>query len=338
MNQLIDTFFEKLPPLRKNLFKEFDRLFGPQINHPYFCKRSGAPNRLQYDSDSYEKSNAAWMADAALLVYVPNPLDNLKNFDLDSLNKVGWNNNFVKEKLKKANFPGVKFFNRKGTQLFVAHNSKTVVVSFRGTEVKELRDLLYDGKFTTSDEGAGKVHGGFQAGVEAVWKSRGGQDGLVAYLKRITKNGSIPVWFTGHSLGAALAIIAAKRWNAIHKVQGLYTFGSPGVGNQRFTQLFMNMHAIRFVHNKDIVTTVSQEPNFLHVGNLYIINAQRNIVENTKRPLDREKIFPKLPRNLLEQSLKSLNVFANTGNPLQLPRWLADHAPKFYSNYIRHHV
>jgi hypothetical protein len=338
MNHLIDSLFEKLPPLRKNLMKEFDRLFGPQINHPYFCKRPGVPYDFQYDADSYGIVNAAWMADAALLAYVPNRLDNLKNFNLDSLDRAGWNRNYVKEELAQAGFPGVKFFNRKGTQLFVAHNSKAVVVSFRGTEVKELRDLLYDGKFTTSNEGTGKIHGGFQAGVDAVWKSKGGQEGLVAYLRRVTKNGSIPIWFTGHSLGAALAIIAAKRWNAAHKVQGLYTFGSPGVGNKGFTHLFRNMHAVRFVHNLDIVTTVSQEPNFLHVGDLYIVNAQRKIVENTKRALDREKIFPKLPKYLLEQSLKSLNVFANTGNPLELPRWLADHAPKFYSNYIRRNV
>ena len=338
MNQLIDTFLEKLPPLRNNLLKEFDRLFGPQITHPYCCKRPGVPYIFQYDADSYEIENAAWMADAALLAYVPNPLDNLKNFDPKSLRKGGWTKCFVKETLAQAGFPGVKFFNRKGTQAFVAHSPKAVVVSFRGTEVKELRDLLYDGKFTTSKEGTGKIHGGFKDGLDAVWKNKHDQEGLAACLKRVTKNGSIPTWFTGHSLGAALAIIAAKRWKAIHKVQGLYTFGSPGVGNQGFTKLFTNMHAIRFVHNQDIVTTVSQEPNFLHAGNLYIINAQRNIVENTKRALDREKIFPKLPKNILKQSLKSLNIFARTGTPLELPRWLADHSPKFYSNYIRRNV
>ena len=335
MNKLIDTFLEKLPPLRNNLIQEFERLFGPQIKHPYFFHRPGVPFNFQHDADIYSIGNAAWMADAALLAYVPNPLDNLRNFDTDSLQTAGWTKPFVKETLARAGFSKVKFFNRKGTQVFVAHNSKATVVSFRGTEVKELRDLLYDGKFTTSKEGSGKVHGGFQDGLDAVWRSRGGKEGLVAYLKRITKNSPTSVWFTGHSLGAALAILAARRWNAIHKTQGMYTFGSPGIGNQGFTKLFRNMHAVRFVHNQDIVTTVSQEPNFLHVGNLYIVNAKRGIIENTQRALDREKIFPKLPKNILRQSLKSLNIFAKTGSLLELPPWLTDHAPKFYSNYIR---
>ena len=339
MNDLFQTIFEKLPPLRNNLLTEFDQLFGPQIKHPYFCKRAGVPYDFQYDADAYELVNAAWMADAALLVYVPNPLDNTKNFDFDFLSDQGWNKNFVKKTLASAGFPTVKFFNRQGTQLFVAHNSKAVVVSFRGTEVKQLRDLLYDATFVDSKEGAGTVHGGFQKGVDVVWKSQNGEAGLLVYLKKITKNGTIPVWFTGHSLGAALAIIAAKRWNAIHPVRGLYTFGSPGVGNSAFIQMFKGMNVVRFVHNKDIVTTVSQDPNFLHVGKLYLINEHQQIQEKKKgRPIDEQKIFPKLPKNLLGDSLKSVNLSFKEGNPSQLPQWLTDHAPKFYSNYIRLHV
>jgi len=78
MNDLFQTIFEKLPPLRKNQNTEFDQLFGPQIKHPYFCKRAGVPYDFQNDADSYALVNAAWMADAALLAYVPNPLDDKK--------------------------------------------------------------------------------------------------------------------------------------------------------------------------------------------------------------------------------------------------------------------
>ena len=340
MNQLIDTIFEKLPPLRKNLQGEFFRLFGPQITHPYFCKRPGLPYNFQSDAGSFEMVNAAWMADAALLVYVPNPEDNEKYFDMKSLRKMGWSESFVEEKIKNAGFNSVKFFNRQGTQLFVAHNSKAVVVSFRGTQVQELRDLLYDGKFVASNEGNGKIHGGFRDGLNAVWCSIGGEEGVEDYLSRITQNSSIPVWFTGHSLGAALAIIAAARWNQIQNVQGLYTFGSPGVGNRAFSKVFNRMNAFRIVHNLDVVTTVSQEPNLLHIGGLYLIDGQRKIKEKTTRTIDKEKIFPKLPQFLLRESLKSIRALASpkTVTTLKLPRWLADHSPKFYSNYIREHV
>jgi len=103
MNQVIDTILSTLPPLRKNLRGEFKRLFGPQINYPYFCKRAGLPYNFQCDADSFEMVNAAWMADAALLAYVPNPADKKGKFDFESLGKVGWTPRFVKEKLEVAN-------------------------------------------------------------------------------------------------------------------------------------------------------------------------------------------------------------------------------------------
>jgi len=305
MNQVIDTILSTLPPLRKNLRGEFKRLFGPQINYPYFCKRAGLPYNFQCDADSFEMVNAAWMADAALLAYVPNPADKKGKFDFESLGKVGWTLRFVKEKPEVAKFKKVQFFNRNGKQLFVTHNPQAVVVSFRGTEIQEPADLLYDGNFIPSKEGNGKIHRGFQNGIEAVWKTKGDEEGIEDCLKRVTNNGEIPVWFTGHSLGAALAIIAAARWHQIHKVQGLYTFGSPGVWNQAFSKLFNNMNAFRVVHNLDIVTTVSQKPNLLHVGALYVIDDKKILKKKMTRGIDEKKIFPKIPAFLLRESLRS---------------------------------
>ena len=111
-------------------------------------------------------------------------------------------------------------------------------------------------------------------------RSHKGREGVAAYIERVSLHGSIPVWFTGHSLGAALAIIAAGRWNMKHPIKGLYTFGSPGIGNRDFTRLFKNVNIVRVVHNKDIVTKASQSPGPLHIGHILFIDAQQKITKN----------------------------------------------------------
>jgi predicted lipase len=76
---------------------------------------------------------------------------------------------------------------------------------------------------------------------------------------RALKSGS-----PGHSLGAALATLAADR---LPDVQGLYTFGSPRVGDKGF-QAHFRVKAYRLVNGKDIVPTVPGEGPFRHVGEL----------------------------------------------------------------------
>ena len=84
---------------------------------------------------------------------------------------------------------------------------------------------------------------------------------------------------TGHSLGAALATLAADRYG---NVQGLYTYGSPRVGDRNFKEDF-NVNAYRFVNNSDIVTKVPPAGTYLHVGELKYIDSEGTIHDNTNR-------------------------------------------------------
>src|SRR4030095_11282596 len=56
-------------------------------------------------------------------------------------------------------------------------------------------------------------------------------------------------WFTGHGFGGALATLAALQHM---KVAGLYTFGSPMVGDRLFQRAF-EIPAWRFVNNTDVL-------------------------------------------------------------------------------------
>jgi len=70
----------------------------------------------------------------------------------------------------------------------------------------------------------------------------------------------------GHSLGGALATICAADISTTNKIYTI-TFGSPRVGNSRFTSIFNNHVTLyyRFIHQNDIVPTMPRI-NYNHVG------------------------------------------------------------------------
>jgi triacylglycerol lipase len=71
------------------------------------------------------------------------------------------------------------------------------------------------------------------------------------------------LWFCGHSLGGAMATISAGRCYLSHipsNPLGLFTYGSPRVGDKRYIN-YVKLDHYRFVNNNDIVTRVP--PPFL---------------------------------------------------------------------------
>lgn len=88
------------------------------------------------------------------------------------------------------------------------------------------------------------------------------------------------VLITGHSLGGALATIAAAAWQGKYPISGVYTFGQPAVGRGEF-QDFFNQHYtnkfFRFVNDKDIVAKIP--PNYRHVGELYRFDGDGQLIQ-----------------------------------------------------------
>jgi hypothetical protein len=107
---------------------------------------------------------------------------------------------------------------------------------------------------------AGKVHSGFSEAFTSV------QEYIFAAIKRHDSNR--PIYVTGHSLGAALAQLAAIHF-ADHNmnIAGVYTYGSPRVGNKDFVEAYNQQLGRRthlHVNNKDIVTALP--PKFIPFG------------------------------------------------------------------------
>ena len=124
---------------------------------------------------------------------------------------------------------------------------------FRGTVATHWDDVATDLDFNlVPNPLGGRTHDGFTRGVAGVWPQ------LVQAFGDFRIDDE-PVWFSGHSLGGALAAVAASRLYVERGVvpQGIYTFGQPRTGDYRFCaqfNAFIADRCHRLVNHKDLIT------------------------------------------------------------------------------------
>ncbi len=145
--------------------------------------------------------------------------------------------------------PEVRYYDRDGAQAYVLGNIDDVVVVFRGTEPDEWNDVKANFDVTKSvAETVGWVHRGFKYEVDDLWPRL--EQALVSNCRTL--------WFTGHSLGGAIATICAGRCKLSvirSNPRALFTYGAPRVGNKRYVN-YVKLEFYRWVNNNDIVPRV----------------------------------------------------------------------------------
>jgi hypothetical protein len=257
-------------------------------NAATFFERSPLP-RFDPTLSSYDRENAWWLAELSRLVYRHDPpeAEPLMPSRAFFLEKVG-----LRE---------LRFFDggKKGTQaiLVLSEQPLFAVLVFRGTEqaasdfAADLADLS-----VRRDREVIDVHSGFREQLEAVW------DEIEEQLNQLVS----PVFYTGHSLGAALATLAAAK----RPPQAVYAFGSPLVGNAAFARSVAQLRLHRVVDGSDIVTVLPPSRfGFVHVG-----TEQKIGTVNKPR-------FTRAIGSILRSILEIRR------HP---PKFLADHAPRNY--------
>ena len=164
---------------------------------------------------------------------------------------------------------------RTNAQAVVLDEENCISVAFRGSCAPE--DFIQDAKCWLTQTGCTghkliecnrlplggpKVHHGFLYDFTSIWKD------LSACMGRLLLgNPSKPIFVTGHSLGGALAILAAQKFAGRRfNLRAVYTFGQPRVGNRAFAKLYDAMDACfprdlrgityRVVNENDIVPRV----------------------------------------------------------------------------------
>lgn len=174
-------------------------------------------------------------------------------------------------------FTNFHFFEQRATQAFMMGNDKVIILAFRGTEACCLKDWMGNADIVTVKACGGRVHRGFSLGLEAIWQE------ILIQLQRFRTNNQT-LFITGHSLGAALATLAAAKLPAVGQaVQGLYTFGSPRVGCPEFAHAFnqsFKNRTFRFVNHNDLVTRVAlRSLGYDHVGKCLYFDAEGRLHE-----------------------------------------------------------
>lgn len=161
----------------------------------------------------------------------------------------------VRRFLSKWQFPDVRILRGFHTQGFIARQGNTLIVAFRGTEPINAGDWLTDVNYhqrEISPSVPGLVHQGFARALEEVGES------MLSGVAELSGAGVTQMFITGHSLGGALAVLAASvlQSHGAPKIAAVYTFGQPRVGDSGFSAAFnakLGNVTFRYVNDRDIV-------------------------------------------------------------------------------------
>jgi triacylglycerol lipase len=130
------------------------------------------------------------------------------------------------------------------------HRRPFAVLVFRGT-IGTVGSWLFNlDTVPVPWPGGGWVHRGFKRQFDRLWPA------VAAELDELHR----PWYYTGHSLGAALAVMAA----ACRPPQAVYAFGSPRIGSPGFVRSLRGLSIYRFSNHSDIVAALPF--GFRHAG------------------------------------------------------------------------
>jgi triacylglycerol lipase len=217
--------------------------------------------KFNHTAKRLSKINMAYLAKMANLAYEPKEKINTE------LAQLGFT------------LPQDKFYfsdKTTNTQGFIVGDKHKIIISFTGTEGKIadwVTDLKVFKETWTEANPLGQVHNGFYQALSSVWKK------LLTELNSLRTNNQ-SIWITGHSLGGALATLAAATLHLqspTFNIGGVYTFGCPRVANHKFSKNYnqkLKDITFRCVNNNDVVTRVPPQIfGYSHVGKILYFDA-----------------------------------------------------------------
>jgi triacylglycerol lipase len=187
------------------------------------------------------------------------------------LSRLAYSNPGQVEKIVyNAGLDECQFIERDGAEAYILGNRNDCIVVCRGTEPNQWNDIRADANAWTVATDVGRVHSGFHTEVSELWP----------LLEKALKENQRTLWFSGHSLGGAMAAVCAVRCKISSipsNPKAIFSYGAPRVGNRPYTSVLKLQH-YRWVNNNDIVPRVP--PRWLgyrHMGQEIYLNRHGKI-------------------------------------------------------------
>ena len=202
------------------------------------------------DRGAYSPANAAWLARASIVGYQNR---------FDQKNTIRALQSELAVDGRAMTFTAFRFFATKDDSCTYFATDRAAFLVFRGTD--SWRDWVTNLKVTKTDG----VHSGFRGAFDALWTGRGLESSPIGLKEFIAKHHdrNVPLYITGHSLGAALATLAVDGLiDAKVPVYASYTFASPRVGDAAFADELATKSAaastkiFRVVNQGDMVSVL----------------------------------------------------------------------------------
>lgn len=207
-------------------------------------------------------------------------------------------------------------FSRGRIEGLVACNDTHVVVAFRGTE--QTRDWAEFVQYTKTDGYGGRVHEGIAKALDGVWNYV-----LAAFYDARSEDKTI--WVTGHSLGGALATLAAQRMHEEgFEPHMTTTFGAPAIFDEQGADNF-EPKLYRFVNDEDVIPQLSWPRLFdayHHVGEEIFLLRRGDVAED------------RYPPHLAQKFHRAMNI----DNPVNPTGPLKDHLMIEYVQKLATHL
>ena len=163
----------------------------------------------------------------------------------------------VRRFLAKWGFEEPRILRGFSTQGFVARRREVVVLAFRGSEPINADDWLSNVNChqRAVENVPGLLHGGFANDLDEVTKE------MLSAVGDLAKGEEARLFLTGHSLGGALAVLAAAllHFGPRQRIAGVFTYGQPRLGDPAFSTAFdqaLGAVTFRYVNDLDVVPHV----------------------------------------------------------------------------------